>query len=197
MRTASVRNKLKWCNRWNVTNCRVTSAKKARQNESPKWDKLLLVNESLSLDAVDWVMWMDCDAVFTNYTTPYERILGQAVPTDVLLVAKSHSSPNMGVFFVRVSDKGKNLVQWLYERRPFLRRSAWKDQAALRDILHKNPSIKDWIHIIPQWEMNSYYQNSAGAAWKPGHWIAHQVNCRNKQCNRDFIRLATRPATIN
>lgn len=179
---ASFKNKDFWCRKNKVT-CNLYDINHKLQH--PKWDKLSRLIDILHANTTKWVLWMDCDSIFTGMNPP--NIFDQNYD---IITSEDKNGVNLGVFIVQSRDSAITLINEMYNERDAVdtySKHGWKDQEALIRVRKRhNISIK----IIPQKVLNSYYMNSDGVQWSEGDWIAHQVYCRRKDCNDNFVRMS-------
>jgi hypothetical protein len=61
-------NKRDYCERYNATCILPDQQLETNSNLHKKWDKLYHIKNTLETKPyIDWVLWMDCDAAFTNF----------------------------------------------------------------------------------------------------------------------------------
>ena len=129
--------------------------------QTPHFHKLMAVLGII--ESYDWVMWLDEDAFFTDFSFDVTELV-RSEPVEVFFVAcKSPISPqggwtflNSGVFFVRNSSSGRKLLaealsvpksdvkaKWKPEIYGFLTRG---EQAHVIHVLHKN-GLLDHIRL--------------------------------------------------
>ena len=193
LRSVSLQNKMDWCELWDQP-CKMFNQLKPMQTDHPKWDKLLHVQRILKHANTSWILWMDCDAIITNYDVTPDDILTQIPTTAHLVLSHDKNGRNLGVFLLRVSAQSRELVSNMISHIPRLKGSAWKDQQALIEVIKANPRTTKLIFRVPQKRFNAYYtdggKHGAGYTWTSGDFIAHQVWCRNPRCDPAFIQLA-------
>lgn len=178
---ASMSNKQKWCEHNNIP-CFLYDEKHYEQH--PKWDKLTRVIDILERGESDWVLWMDCDAVFSNFTiTNKEELFDRNYD---MITSKDNNGINLGTFLVKNSSI--KLLKDMYSMKHIVDiKGGHKDQQALKLIMQKQ-SVS--IKYVPQRYMNSFYMNRNGDQWQQGDWIMHQVDCRRPECSQSFVQKA-------
>ena len=96
---ASLSNKRHFCDKWGAQ-CVLATELHGSDNEkySAKWEKLHQINEMLHSDHdFDWIMWMDCDAVFTNMRIDWRKHLSPYLDdSKVLVTSKGESKSAFG-----------------------------------------------------------------------------------------------------
>jgi hypothetical protein len=180
---ASFYNKQSFCNKWGVecilSNHRlasdaassttiITTDQKSNTKQkkllvySPKWEKLYLLNRTLHTHPhADWLMWLDCDAAFTNLDIDWRTHMHpylQDKTSKVLIVSKDKAGINLGIFFIPNTPPAKQLIKLLWEERHHIEKYNFflKDQVALQRVLKARPQIQRYISSdVPQWKINS------------------------------------------
>ncbi|KAL7478555.1 hypothetical protein ACHAW6_004316 [Cyclotella cf. meneghiniana] len=175
----SLTNKRHYCQRYNVMCILPTERVNINSTLHTKWDKLYHVNHTLYTEQVDWVLWMDCDAAFTNFEIDwYTHLKSHLNSSQLMVVSKDKNGINTGVFFVPNTHLARIFIEKLYKLRHLLdRRFFHKDQAALKYLLEKNPPLSSRLEVVSQKLMNTYMDNNAGIKWTPYDFIVHQVFC--------------------
>lgn len=144
-----------------------------------------------------WVMWLDADAIFTNFDRPLEHVLAPYQDKDVVL-AREHRDTliNAGVFFVKNSPKGRAFVDTVtamyatHKDRGLPEQMAMQDYAfdttvpeptpALFDTLL--PRLREEVAIAPQRIFDSFHIDGASfdpiESWEPCDLVAHIAGTR-------------------
>lgn len=127
---------------------------------------------------IDWIWWLDNDALITNFDIKLESIVDQdyhvIVTTDVATV-------NGGCFIVRNTRQGREWLEFmLYIGQKEYKDNRWPDQQPMADFFIK---YRDIIKVVPQRAMNSYdykiYQVDGidqlgqSGQWHPGDFVIH------------------------
>lgn len=177
---ASLSNKQKWCKHNNVP-CFLYDEK--HYEHHPKWDKLTRVIDILERGESDWVLWMDCDAAFSNFIISNKEELFDR--NYDMVTSKDKNGINLGTFLVKKSSI--QLLKDMYSMKHIVdARGGHKDQQALKMVMQKQ-SVS--IKYVPQRYMNSFYMNKNGDKWQQGDWILHQVDCRRPECSKNFVQM--------
>lgn len=213
---ASFSNKQYFCDKWgtecilskqilqhstpDATAPKSTTAAKLKKY-SLKWEKLYLLNRTLYTTTAQWLLWLDCDAAFTNYDIDWEKHLHDYLDTTKVLIASKDSNGtvlNLGVFLIPNTNESKLFINNLWKERHAVEQSGLfhKDQNALRFVLRKFPQYQSSIiDTVPQKLLNSYLlhsnnNNTEGhTEWTKGDWIVHQVFCEYNFCSTDFLSM--------
>ena len=177
----SLLNKQKWCEHNNAP-CFLYDEK--HYDHHPKWDKLTRIMNVLERNETDWVLWIDCDALFSNFNIPNKETLFDRDYD--MITTKDYNGINLGTFLVKKTSI--QLIQNMYSMKNIVDSiGGKKDQQALKLIMQKqHVSIK----YVPQRYMNSFYKNDYGVKWQKGDWILHQVDCKRLGCTESFVQKA-------
>eukprot|EP00760_Papus_ankaliazontas_P038900 PhM_4_TR9401/c0_g1_i1/m.70300 len=176
------------------------------------WSKIPMLERWLPY--YDWIMWMDGDAFFTDFSIRLESFLPTATSASASSSSSSSSNPaphqtdlvvgkdwngiNLGVFFIRNSEYSYRLLSemWAMPRDHW---HPWEEQSALMFMtsVEKNPRDArrhlEHISIRPQKQFNAYpeeftYGNGPAATWTHGDFIVHFPSCKNIPSCRSVIQ---------
>lgn len=146
-------------------------------------------------------MWIDADAIFTNFTIKIESIIHQLKQDDYFIISEDFpggNCVNAGIWIVKNNNEGKNLIDLIEKSYPYYKNNIYPEQQAMQDILFSyitaqqliNNSVPPYeprscpkdrilahVQVLPQRALNSYYTSYAlgkpTASWQPGDFIAH------------------------
>lgn len=146
---------------------------------SIQFEKHIIMLELMEANPdVDWVWWLDNDAMITNFDVKLEDIVDNdyhvIMTTDVATV-------NGGCFIVRNTEQGRDWLKFmLYIGQKEYKDNKWPDQQPMADFFIK---YRDIIKIVPQRTMNSYDykiyqvdgidQLGTSGQWEPGDFVIH------------------------
>lgn len=158
---ASLTNKELFCNKWHAE-C-ILSREKYDTNAtySPKWEKLYLINRTLYESSADWIMWMDCDAAFTNMDINWKSHLsGYLDRRKDLIASKDKNFINLGVLFVSNTLHAREFIKKMWDKRHWIdahpNKLELKDQAALKMLILEDEKVRKGVNSdIPQELINS------------------------------------------
>jgi len=198
---ASLRNKLAWCGRWGATCLLHTARHSTGTTHHARWEKFVRINEVLNTRPdIEWLFWLDCDAVFTNLTIDWRQQLGKSLNRDAVMIAgETKPDPyglNTGVFLMPNTNATRQFVANVLGRADGIdqRKTSWKDQQALLDMKEEGYPLYSRIKRVPNRLMNSMYGKDkefpAENCWQHGDWVAHQVDCWTASCVEHIVRLA-------
>jgi hypothetical protein len=191
--SASHVNKRHYCHRYNAECILPTERVEPKSDLHPKWDKLYHINHTLYTKQIDWVLWMDCDAAFTNFEINWQQHLKPHLNSYQLMIvsADDEGGINLGVFLVPNTRLSRKFIENMYKMRWSLdKRFFHKDQTALKAMMEKYPQVQNRLEIVPQKLINTYLDNDAGEKWVSYDWIVHQVFCNDViECGKNFTRI--------
>ena len=148
----------------------VFKSKPVHPDRPPSWEKLEAVKEVLKKH--DVVLWMDDDAVPSNWGVRFETLL----PIWCYMgIARDYMYLNAGVFIMRRTAESFQLLdkwQGLYEK---YKDSALWEQDALQELYADRPY---GIHVLPAARLNSFEGAFRGDAdkfkpWQSGDFAYH------------------------
>ena len=127
---------------------------------------------------VDWVWWLDNDAVVTNPDVQLESI---ADPEYHVVITSDIASINAGSFMVRNSIQGRGWLEFILDKGlEHYKDNRWPEQQPMTDFYI---TFKDIIKIVPQRVMNSYNYDIYGVdptdllgtngQWQEGDFVLH------------------------
>jgi hypothetical protein len=127
---------------------------------------------------VDWVWWLDNDAMITNFDVKAEDLVDNnyhiIMPTDIAAL-------NTGSFLVRNSSQGRGWLEFLLTKKAeYKNDKKWFEQQAVIDFY---PKFQELFKLVPQQWLNSYdyrmYNVSSidllgqDGQWAPGDFVIH------------------------
>jgi glycosyltransferase involved in cell wall biosynthesis len=134
---------------------------------------------------VDWVWWLDNDAMITNFDIRAEDLVDNEyhviMPTDIAAL-------NTGSFLVRNSTKAREWLEFLLsKKKEYKNDNKWFEQQAVIDFY---PKFQELFKIVPQQWLNSYDYNMYGVEgidllgqdgqWYPGDFVIHWPGLQNE-----------------
>ena len=158
---ASFSNKMLFCDKWGAE-CILSRERlhpETPKQYSPKWEKLFYITKAMYTTNADWLMWLDCDAAFTNFDLDWRVHLdGYLDRSKVLVASRDVSGINLGVFLVPNTPYSRFFMEMMAEERYEIERRALshKDQNALKNLLAKSPQLGCSVDdSVPQDKINS------------------------------------------
>lgn len=209
---ASLQNKQRYCDLYDITlpscvRCALFDRRTPGEHHA-KWEKYLRLHAEMAASRDEWFMWIDCDAVFTNVSFDWSRLLPQrgrdtgARPSRDLVVSRDRNGFNLGVFFLRNTPWSLGYIDAMLAKQDHIDDQLWRrrrpnslrDQRALDEMLLHDPLLIRRLQVVPQKLINSFlsHKKGNGATWGQGDWIAHQVDCLRAECNAELLDVAGR-----
>ena len=150
------------------------------------FEKLVIMLDIMKSNPdLDWVWWLDNDAVITNDEIKLESI---ADPDYHVIIATDIASLNSGSFMVRNSQQGRGWLEFILAKGlEHYKDNRWPEQQPMIDFYAK---FQDIIKIVPQRTMNSYEYKIYGVdpmdlldtsgQWQQGDFVLHMPAIPNK-----------------
>lgn len=168
--------------------------------EQVHFDKFVHILDVMQTNPdVDWVWWLDNDAMITNFDIKAEDLVDNdyhiIMPTDIAAL-------NTGSFIVRNSTQAREWLEFLLTKKAeYKNDKKWFEQQAVIDFY---PKFQELFKIIPQQWLNSYdykMYNVEGidllgqdGQWYPGDFVIHwpglpnEVRIQLAQRYQEFIQ---------
>lgn len=142
---------------------------------------------------LDWIWWLDCDAMVTNYNIKLENIIDNDY--DVIM-STDFNGLNCGSFLVKNSNKGKAWLEMIFSQRYVYKfySHPWPEQIIIMETARNYTEI---LKVVPQKTFNSYYYSLYGSNyghdgsgldrlgtsgnWQPGDFVIHFPGYPNNQ----------------
>jgi hypothetical protein len=117
------------------------------ESRPPPWSKILYILKTLE-EGYDWVFWIDADAVIMNDSIELEKFIDNKYD---FALCKDAFSWNTGAWFVKNSDKAKDLLNYTYSKEEHIDAFLWEQGAFMNSAWEKGIRIK----VHKQREFNS------------------------------------------
>ena len=142
---------------------------------------------------IDWLWWIDTDAMVTNYNIKLESIIDNDYD---IIMSTDFNGLNCGSFLVKNTSKGKAWLEMIFSQRFVYRfySHAWPEQIIIMETARNYTEI---LKVIPQKTFNSYYYSLYGenyghdgsgldrlglsGNWEPGDFVIHWPGYPNHQ----------------
>ena len=152
-------------------------------SKTPHWSKLLMLRNAISdQSGYDWLFWIDCDAVFTDFGKSIED-----VPTGGRLLTMANENRNMasdrfgentGVMLLRNDARLIEFIDDCMSLYPRCKDSCVFEQQAVAYALEMEKWGGLWNRVRPR-TLNSYHGPFADGLgkpwclWRPGDFVMH------------------------
>lgn len=145
------------------------------------YEKIGYVLSLLKSGEYDWVFWLGCDTLITNFNIKAEDIIDEDYH---FIIANDCNEWNSDSFFIRASKEGIAWFERIDEVFRQYRHHIWGEQQAL---IEQRKDFESIIKVVPQEVINSYEygiyptpQHQAGrdilghnGRWTKGHFVVH------------------------
>jgi hypothetical protein len=126
------------------------------------WSKIALLRRQLP--HCNWAFWTDADSLIMNGTLALEDLV--ATEADLILT-HDHYGLNTGQFLVRNTAWSADFLAEVYAQIQFVDHPWW-EQAALAQVLERQPHSAWHVAYIDQRRLNAYPSN-----YRPGDFLIH------------------------
>jgi hypothetical protein len=172
-------------------------------NFSVGWEKIFFVLDLLKENKYEWIFWLGCDTLITNYNTKLEDVVDNNYH---FMIAYDCNDWNADSFLIRNSKEGIEYFEYLASVIDKYRQHVWQEQQAMIESRDKFASI---TKVLPQEDINSFEyslyptpQHQAGrdamgnnGRWTKGHFVVHwpgttlgqRLKLADKYLNKDLI----------
>lgn len=175
----------------------VVNRNKDRGLYHPSWGKVYLTLEELKKNDVDYVFWLDADALILDYTVKLESLLNYGPIDAYLLTGSDTAGLCMGVYFARN-------MPWtiqFFETLKFLGRTNFEgifsaggakwEQDVVKMLYFSFINVYKHLSWVPHRVMNSYVDGG----FQQGDFVLHAV-CLNTEQRLSLLGEAARKAGL-
>lgn len=155
------------------------------------FEKMVLALQTFTqYPEVQWVFWLDTDALITNFNVKLEHLVDNKYH---FIISEDINGLNAGSYLVRNSEEGRSYFRMILDNKEYYSNHPWYEQYCIQQTYE---SYKDIIKVVPQKLFNSYnydlYRHqynqddkwnkfySAGQ-WSPGDFVLHWPGVPNDQ----------------
>tara|TARA_Y100000310_G_scaffold340226_1_gene435282 strand:- start:360 stop:1715 length:1356 start_codon:yes stop_codon:yes gene_type:complete len=130
-----------WIEHWGVLD----------DSRPPAWNKILYILKALE-KGYDWVFWIDADAIIMNDSIELTKFIDDEYD---FILCKDAFSWNTGAWFVKNSEKAKELLKQTYAAEEYTDAFLWEQGAFMNIAFNKGARIKvhqqrDFNSVAPQ-----------------------------------------------
>ena len=155
-------------------------------SEPIHFEKLIIMLDIMKANTdLDWVWWLDNDAIITNDNIRLEDI---ADPDYHVIITSDIASLNAGSFMVRNTTQGRGWLEFILSKGiEHYKDNRWPEQQPMTDFYVK---FKDIVKVVPQRTMNSYNYDiyrvdgtdllDTNGQWENGDFVLHMPAIPNK-----------------
>ena len=121
------------------------------KSRPPAWNKILYILKALE-KGYDWVFWIDADAIIMNDSIKLTKFIDDEYD---FILCKDAFSWNTGAWFVKNSEKAKELLEQTYAAEEYTDAFLWEQGAFMNTAFNKGARIKvhqqrDFNSVAPQ-----------------------------------------------
>lgn len=134
---------------------------------------------------LEWVWWLDCDAVITNFNTTIEQWCDNNYD---FVVTLDRYALNNGSYFLKNSEIARQFLRDILALEDTFLDDKWPDQQPMISLIEYSDAYKSMTKFYPQRSFNSYdydfYHRDHGNThdwdlfgqngnWQPGDFVMH------------------------
>ena len=146
----------------------------------PSWSKILALKTLIKSREYDWIMWLDGDAVITNFGTRIESLIPKDPSID-FLVTRDCNDINMGAFLLRASKSALLSLEEIYGGAHVTSKilnDLWWEQKSFISLYSESADLRNRTLQVPQKTFNSYppgYEcfEKGGTGWSEADFVVH------------------------
>ena len=143
------------------------------------WSKVLAMKSTIRSAQYDWILWMDADALITNFEISLDEFVPYGDEID-MLVATDCNGLNTGVFLLRSSPSALELLEEAYNGVHVSNNTidhVWWEQMSFVQMYAASEDVRKRTYVLPQKSFNSYptQHDCSGKShsWSEGDFIVH------------------------
>jgi len=102
---------------------------------------------------LEWVWWLDCDAVITNFNIPMQTYCNNDYD---FIATVDRYALNNGSYFIKNSDRAKQFLKDILALEDTFVDHKWPDQQPMISLIEHNDEYKNMTKLYPQRAFNSY-----------------------------------------
>ena len=175
----------------------MVTIRKRISDRAPQWDKVLAVKDVMANDAHEYIMWIDADAIFSDFNTDLvEKIIKPSMTseTDMIICDDSCNKkkelldgsffPNTGTFIFRNTEWSRQFLDLWWENPGTKKFKKYHEQDQLKNMYEENAlDLQKKLKLLPARTMNSCFEeipNSKNITVKKGDtFIIHMMATDN------------------
>lgn len=166
------------------------------------FEKIKIMRDAMEDSSIEWIWWLDCDAIVTNYHIKLDSIIDNQYD---IIISSDWNGINCGSFLVKNSNRGKAWLDMIYSFRdvPRYKNHQWPEQAVMMETAHLYTDI---MKVVPQKTLNSYYYSlympeehlwrdrlNTNGNWTVGDFVIHfpgMPNITRMEYIKIFLQLS-------
>ena len=173
---------------------------------APQWTKIaLLYEELLRPELNEWVVWIDADAIFTNYEEDVADLLEQQPQKKVLVLGRDLGRQfgrpiNTGFMAVRAGGRGRQLLQQIWAKGAWLRKRYLfgHEQEALTRLMDEDKDVRHQVKVLK--DTVRMFSEKVGKddhhLWRKGDLVAHAAGWPGVRSKIQALKLMRRRSIL-
>lgn len=142
-----------------------------RINRPAAWAKINAIKEQFN-STNDWIMWIDCDAIITNYEIDASKIIDDnydiIFSTDGFYAKPWNYWPSTAVFFIKKTNKTIELLEKIWNQPEEVINHCWWENMGLLKAINENPHLRSCYKVVDYKKIFSQEEH-----WTKGDFIMH------------------------
>lgn len=164
------KNLQKYCEKYNFSLV-VRNDDYLADNRPVAWAKINAIKEQFNLTN-DWIMWIDCDAIITNYEIDASKIIDDdydvIFSTDGFYAKPWNYWPSTAVFFIKKTNKTIELLEKIWDQPEEVIKHCWWENMGLLKAINENPHLRSCYKVVSYKKIFSQIND-----WNKGDFIMH------------------------
>lgn len=187
-----------YAQRWGLRFQRHTSGC-TLSHRAPQWTKIALLHEEMLRGQPDWVVWIDADAIFTNYDINLAQILDGMPMQTVMVVSRDMGAQfgrpiNSGFMAVRVGGRGRELLRRIWSHGAAIRKRHLfgHEQEALTSLMALDKEVYDQVWVLKDMVRmfsEKVDEKSDPHLWRHGDLAAHAAGWPGKKAKIHALKV--------
>jgi hypothetical protein len=136
------------------------------------FEKIHYILELIKTREYDWIWFVGCDTLITNYSIKIEDIINEYGSDSYFLIAKDINGLNADSFLVRCDSKGQEFFEYTFLKQKELNNIWPYEQGVWWSEYEKR---REGIKIIPQNLINAYEYSLYGMSYPEGEWDSNSL----------------------
>jgi len=136
------------------------------------FEKIHYILELIKTREYDWIWFVGCDTLITNYSIKIEDIINEYGSDSYFLITKDINGLNADSFLVRCDSKGQEFFEYTFLKQKELNNIWPYEQGVWWSEYEKR---REGIKIIPQNLINAYEYSLYGMTYSEGEWDSNSL----------------------
>lgn len=140
------------------------------------WSKIKLIKDILINNPdIDWLFWIDADAIFMNFDIRLESLISNKA---FFIVGRDCNGINVGTFFIKNCERSIKFLQNIWDYGP--QKGSWwtETEQGQLDLFGQKEEYFDGFWIVPNNKFNSYIHDCSSGPlpcykYQPKDFVIH------------------------